>query len=144
MWDCKTSKMSQSRHAIRVNAFGLFTSGLREGQADSRSKAGDQHPSDEIRYLQLSIEIQRKRGAERHGAVSYCGAPWTVSGIPGPIQMHSTFGLCTRKVASLSRTHDRKPNVFERSVHRSREGFRSDAAPHGAVKAPSQKERHST
>lgn len=49
-----------------------------------------------------------------------------------------SFGLCTRKVAPLSCTHDRKPSVFGRSAHRSGDGLRSPVAPHGTVRAPSE------
>ena len=41
----------------------------------------------------------------------------------------TTFGLCTRKVALLRCTQDRKPNVFLRSIHRSEDGCRSAVAP---------------
>jgi hypothetical protein len=54
----------------------------------------------------------------------------------------TTFGLCTRKVALLPRTHDRKPNVFRRSMRRSGDGFQCTVATHGTVKAPTKKERH--
>ncbi|KPK12003.1 MAG: hypothetical protein AMJ62_16190 [Myxococcales bacterium SG8_38] len=46
----------------------------------------------------------------------------------------TTFGSCTRNVASLSCIQDRKPNVFGRSVPRSRASLQSAVAPHGTLK----------
>ena len=50
MWDCKTSKMSQSPHAA-LNAFGLFATGLLGEQGHTCSQGGGRHSSGAVRHF---------------------------------------------------------------------------------------------
>ena len=50
MWDCKTSKMSQSPRAA-LNAFGLFASGLLGEQGHTCSQGGGRHFFGAVRHL---------------------------------------------------------------------------------------------